>query len=88
MSHLHQDKKILNRIKRLQGQINAVEQSLQQPENSCIDLLQQVAAVKGAVNGLMNELIEQHLRHHVINEQTEINETELAEFMKLLKRYG
>lgn len=28
MSHLHQDKKILNRVKRIQGQINAVEQSL------------------------------------------------------------
>ena len=36
----------------------------------------------------LNELIESHLRHHVIAEQTEINEHELAEFLKLLKRYG
>ena len=36
MGHLHQDKKILNRVKRLQGQINAVEQALLQPEAGCI----------------------------------------------------
>ena len=88
LSHLHQDKKIQNRVKRLKGQINAVEQALNSPEHSCITLLQQVAAIKGAVNGLMNELIESHLRHHVIGEQTKINEQELAEFLKLLKRYG
>ncbi|MCW8040643.1 MULTISPECIES: metal/formaldehyde-sensitive transcriptional repressor [Acinetobacter] len=88
MSHLHQDKKILNRVKRLQGQLNAVEQSLQQPHAECIAVLQQAAAIKGAVNGLMNELIEAHLRHHVISTDAAVNEAELAEFMKLLKRYG
>jgi len=88
MSHLHQDKKILNRVKRLQGQLNAVEQSLQQPDAECIAVLQQAAAIKGAVNGLMNELIEMHLRHHVLSEHENLNEAELAEFMKLLKRYG
>ncbi|SDY68720.1 metal/formaldehyde-sensitive transcriptional repressor [Acinetobacter kyonggiensis] len=88
MAHLHQDQKIKNRVKRLQGQINAVEQALNSPENSCITVLQQVAAIKGAVNGLMTELIESHLRHHVIKEQTEVNENELAEFLKLLKRYS
>ncbi len=88
LGHLHQDKKIQNRVKRLQGQINAVEHALNDPEYSCMSVLQQVAAVKGAVNGLMNELIEAHLRHHVIGEQTEINEQEMAEFLKLLKRYG
>jgi len=88
VGHLHQDKKILNRVKRLQGQLNAVEQSLQQPDAECIAILQQAAAIKGAVNGLMNELIEAHLRHHVIGEHAEVNEQELAEFMKLLKRYS
>ncbi|CAB1220968.1 metal/formaldehyde-sensitive transcriptional repressor [Acinetobacter bouvetii] len=88
MSHLHQDKKILNRVKRLQGQMAAIEQALQHPDSSCIDILQQTAAIKGAVNGLMNELIEAHLRHHVIGEHSETNEQELAEFLKLLKRYA
>ncbi|HAB43476.1 MAG TPA: transcriptional repressor RcnR to maintain nickel and cobalt homeostasis [Acinetobacter sp.] len=87
MSHVHDDKKILTRVRRLQGQMNAVEQSLLNPETGCIQVLQQVAAIKGAINGLMNELIETHLREHVIGEAT-VNEEELAEFLKLLKRYG
>lgn len=87
MSHVHDDKKILNRVRRLQGQMNAVEKSLLNPETGCIQVLQQVAAIKGAINGLMNELIETHLREHVIGEAT-VNEEELAEFLKLLKRYG
>ena len=87
VSHVHDDKKILNRVRRLQGQMNAVEQSLLNPETGCIQVLQQVAAIKGAINGLMNELIETHLREHVIGEAA-VNEEELAEFLKLLKRYG
>lgn len=47
MGHLHTDKKVLNRIKRLQGQISAVEQSMHDPEKGCIEVLQQVAAIKG-----------------------------------------
>lgn len=88
MSHLHQNKKILNRVKRLQGQLKAVEASLSEPETGCIDVLQQVAAIKGAVNGLMNELTEAHLRHHVLADAEQVNEEELTEFLKLLKRYG
>lgn len=87
LSHVHDDKKILNRVRRLQGQMNAVEQSLLNPETGCIQVLQQVAAIKGAINGLMNESMETHLREHVIGEAT-VNEEELAEFLKLLKRYG
>jgi Uncharacterized protein conserved in bacteria len=51
VSHVHDDKKILNRVRRLQGQMNAVEQSLLNPEAGCIQVLQQVAAIKGAING-------------------------------------
>ncbi|WP_174494061.1 MULTISPECIES: metal/formaldehyde-sensitive transcriptional repressor [Acinetobacter] len=88
MGHLHQDQKVLNRVKRLKGQINAVEESLIQQDKSCIEILQQVAAIKGAVNGLMNELIEAHLREHVISDHQAIDEAELEIFMQLLKRYG
>ena len=88
MSHLHQDKKILNRVKRLKGQLQAVEEALNDQQSSCISVLQQVAAIKGAVNGLMNELIEQHLTEHVIQDAQAIDENELQEFLKLLKRYS
>jgi DNA-binding FrmR family transcriptional regulator len=88
MSHLHQDKKVLNRVKRLKGQIHAIEEALDDQSSSCISVLQQVAAIKGAVNGLMNELIEQHLTEHVIKDTQAVDEAELQEFLKLLKRYS
>jgi DNA-binding FrmR family transcriptional regulator len=87
MSHIGQDKKILNRVKRLKGQINSIENAIEQPKTSCIDILQQVAAVKGAINGLMGELMEQHLHSHVLKD-AEIDQSELDEFLKVLKRYG
>lgn len=87
MAHLHHDKKILNRVKRIQGQVAAVEKSLSSPESSCIDVLQQVAAVKGAVNGLMNQLIEQHLKAHVLKDTEQVNDEEVQQFLALLQRY-
>ena len=87
MSHLNQNKKILNRIRRIQGQTNALEQNVLNSENSCIEVLQQVAAIKGAINGLMNELIELHLREHVLGDTEKIKEKELNEFLALVKRY-
>ena len=87
MSHLNQNKKILNRIRRIQGQTNALEQNILNSENSCIEVLQQVAAIKGAINGLMNELIEHHLREHVLGDTEKIKEKELNEFLALVKRY-
>ncbi|ENU4300419.1 metal/formaldehyde-sensitive transcriptional repressor [Acinetobacter baumannii] len=87
MSHIGQDKKIVNRVKRLKGQINSIENAIEQPESSCIDIMQQVAAIKGAINGLMSELMEQHLHHHVLK-GAEVDQNELDEFLKVLKRYG
>ncbi|WP_159516729.1 MULTISPECIES: metal/formaldehyde-sensitive transcriptional repressor [Gammaproteobacteria] len=87
MSHLNQNKKILNRIRRIQGQTNALEQNILNSENSCIEVLQLVAAIKGAINGLMNELIELHLREHVLGDTEKIKEKELNEFLALVKRY-
>ena len=87
MSHLKQNKKIMNRIKRIQGQTNAIEQNLLSENISCIEVLQQIAAVKGAITGLMNELIELHLREHVLSDLEKINEEDLNDFLALIKRY-
>lgn len=85
MSHLTADKKIIHRVRRIQGQMNSVHDALIDPEKSCISVLQQVAAIKGAVNGLMRELIEAHLKKHVLGE--EFDEQELEAFLKILKQY-
>lgn len=65
MSHLSEQKpQLLARIRRIIGQVGAVERAIE-ADAGCSAVLQQVAAVRGAVNGLMDELLEDHLREHV-----------------------
>ena len=66
MAHTTRDKeKLLVRIRRIRGQVEAIERTLGE-EHECADLLQLVAACRGALNGLMSELIEGHVRFHVL----------------------
>lgn len=66
MSHTIQDKaKLLARVRRIKGQVEAIERALES-ELGCADVLQLVASVRGAMNGLTAHLIEDHLQHHVV----------------------
>ena len=56
--------KLLNRVRRLRGQLDAVERALTNKED-CADVLMLLAAVRGGVNGLMAEVMEEHIRHHL-----------------------
>ena len=73
MSHTIKDKsKIIARVRRIKGQIDAVERALES-ELGCADVLMLVASVRGAVNGLTSELLEDHIRHHVVDPAHERN---------------
>jgi FrmR/RcnR family transcriptional regulator, repressor of frmRAB operon len=66
MAHTTRDKeKLLFRVRRIRGQVEAIERTLDE-EHECADLLQLVSACRGALNGLMAELIEGHIRFHVL----------------------
>jgi DNA-binding FrmR family transcriptional regulator len=66
MAHTIREKaKLLARVRRIRGQVEAIERALE-AEIGCADVLQLVASVRGAVNGLTVELIEDHLRSHVV----------------------
>ncbi|EFB1882145.1 formaldehyde-responsive transcriptional repressor FrmR [Escherichia coli] len=54
-------KKVLTRVRRIRGQIDALERSLE-GDAECRAILQQIAAVRGAANGLMAEVLEIHIR--------------------------
>ena len=56
--------KLLSRIKRLGGQISAVERSVLEGEE-CADILMLLAAIRGGVNSLMAEILEDHIRLHI-----------------------
>ncbi len=67
MAHSIREKtKLLARVRRLRGQVEAVERALE-AEDSCSDVLQLIASVRGAVNGLMAEVMEDHIRMHVVD---------------------
>jgi DNA-binding FrmR family transcriptional regulator len=60
-------RKILARIRRIGGQVGALEKLLQ-GDVECGAVLTQIAAVRGAVHGLMLEVLEDHLSEHVVAE--------------------
>lgn len=67
MTHTIREKtKLLNRVRRIRGQIEAVERALDQ-EIGCADVLQLIAGARGAINGLMAEVMEDHVRAHLID---------------------
>jgi DNA-binding FrmR family transcriptional regulator len=65
---MHTDKdraKLLNRVKRIQGQIEKVKTTLSE-EHDCTETLMLLAAVRGGVNSLMAEVLEDHVRFHLL----------------------
>ena len=65
MSHTQKEKKaLLNRVRRLRGQLDGLERSLDEGLG-CYDILQQISAVRVAVNGLMGQVLEGHIREHM-----------------------
>lgn len=55
------EEKVLTRVRRIRGQIDALERSME-GDAECRAILQQIAAVRGAANGLMAEVLESHIR--------------------------
>lgn len=65
MPHTIKDKKkLLARVRRIKGQAEALDKALERGTD-CSAVLQQIAAIRGAVNGLMAEVLEGHLREHL-----------------------
>ena len=65
MSHLSREKlDLVTRTKKVVGQLESVERALNE-DAPCADVLQRLAAARGAINSLMGELMEDHIRHHM-----------------------
>lgn len=88
MSHTVRDQKKLNiRVSKIQGQVNGLKKMLEE-EHECQDVLQQIAAIRGAVNGLMREVIKGHLLEHlVLEEHKEQREADMEIVLKVLDSY-
>lgn len=57
-------KRVLTRVRRIKGQAEALERALEQG-SECAAVLQQIAAIRGAINGLMSEVLESHIREEL-----------------------
>ena len=65
MSHISREKlDLVTRTKKVIGQLESVLRALNEDE-PCADVLQRLAAARGAINGLMGELLEDHIRNHL-----------------------
>jgi FrmR/RcnR family transcriptional regulator, repressor of frmRAB operon len=67
MAHTSKGKeKLVTRVRRIRGQVDAIERALES-EQECAGVLQLMAACRGALNGLMAEVMEGHVRFHVLS---------------------
>ena len=90
MAHLSRDReKLLNRIKKIRGQLGAVETAITE-DVECSDVLMTLAACRGALNGLMLEILEGHIRFHVVdpNQRRDSKRAKAtAELIEVLRAY-
>ena len=90
MSHTIENKRALVlRAKRIQGQVEALVRSLTE-EKECSEILQLMSAARGAMNSLMAELLEGHIRSHVIDPKRKPNPAQAAaadEVINMVKAY-
>lgn len=90
MSHTVKDKReLLLRAKRIQGQVEALVRALTE-ERDCSEVLQVMSAARGAMNSLMAELLEGHIRSHVLNGKQKPTSQQLGaadEVIDMVKSY-
>ncbi|KFB08054.1 metal/formaldehyde-sensitive transcriptional repressor [Nitratireductor basaltis] len=78
-------KRILTRVRRIKGQCEALERALEEGA-PCGGILQQIAAVRGGMNGLMAEVLEAHIRDEFGGERADAHE-KIQDLMALVRSY-
>ena len=90
MSHtINQKQNLIFRAKRIQGQVEALVRALEE-ERDCSEILQLMSAARGAMNSLMSELLEGHIRSHVLNGKQRPTSKQLSaadEVIAMVKSY-
>ncbi|KZC36646.1 MULTISPECIES: metal/formaldehyde-sensitive transcriptional repressor [Rhodanobacter] len=87
MSHVQENrKKLVARVRRIGGQLASLERAIDGNEE-CGAVLQQLAAVRGAVNGLILQVMEGHLRSHVADTGNAKQQDELLPVLGVLRSY-
>ena len=90
MSHLEGDtRKLVSRVRRIKGQLEAVERGLIEGRD-CYEVLQTLSACRGGMNGLMGFLVEEHVKEHIMSDKDNPKSSQdksSLELIKLMKTY-
>jgi DNA-binding FrmR family transcriptional regulator len=89
MHTIKEKSKLIARVRRIKGQADALERALE-AELGCGDILMLVASMRGAVNGLTAEVMEDHIRHHIVDPDSEKDSSKAkgaAELIEVLRTY-
>ncbi|MCI4406664.1 MAG: metal/formaldehyde-sensitive transcriptional repressor [Sulfuricurvum sp.] len=88
MAHTIANKeKLLLRVKKIKGQMGAIEKALE-AEKECFKVLQQISAARGAIHSLMSEVLDGHIKEHLGNHiDPHEREREIENLAALLKTY-
>jgi FrmR/RcnR family transcriptional regulator, repressor of frmRAB operon len=90
MAHTIRGKtKLVARVRRIKGQVEAVERALE-ADIGCTEVLMLVASLRGAVHGLSAEVMEDHIRSHVANPDTDTDPERAkgaAELIEVVRTY-
>jgi len=90
MSHtIQQKKKLLARVRRLRGQVEAIERALES-EAGCEKVMHLLAGARGAMAGLMAEVIEDHVHSHLVDPDKHrgaLNEAAAEQLLEVVRTY-
>jgi DNA-binding FrmR family transcriptional regulator len=89
MHTIREKKKLIARVRRIRGQLDAVERCLAL-EKPCSETLQTLAAARGALSGLVAEVIAEHVQHHVLDpakRPSAAQQDAVAELMDVVRAY-
>ena len=87
MSHTVRKKtNLLHRVSRIRGQIEAIERALTD-EAECGDVLQRIAAARGALDSLMCEVLEDHVQLHILNPSAAVRKEAADQLVDIVRSY-
>lgn len=71
MAHtVEEQKRLLNRVRRIRGQLDAIARTIEE-KSDCSDVLHAIAVCRGALDSLMAEVINGHIRYHILDQARE-----------------
>lgn len=90
MAHtIREKRKLLARVRRIRGQVEAIERALED-EADCEQVMHLIAGARGAMAGLMAEVVEDHVRSHLVDDTKHpgaLNADAAEQLLELVRTY-